>query len=92
MVPTYFNSARSSAQPLQGIHEAPNHVEPRYEAYSPVLDAQRSSTASPTLTHTQAQAHGVSGQAFVSGEGSPVGQQPPQQRGGEAGARPVEMR
>lgn len=92
VVPAYFNNARSSAQPLQGIHEAPDQMEPRYEAYSPVLGAQRSSTASPALTHTQAQAHGVSGQAFVSGEGSPAGQQPPQQRGAEVGARPVEMR
>lgn len=85
IVPTYFNNSRSSAQPLQGVHEAPNQVEPRYEAYSPVVDAQRSNTTSPTLTHTQAQAHGVSNQALGSGEGSPVGQQ----RGGEAGARPV---
>lgn len=90
VISTYFHNASSSAQPLQGIHEAPNQVEPRYEAYSPVVDAQRSSTTSPTLTHTQA--HGTSGQAFVSSEESPVGHQPPQQRGGEAGARPVEMR
>lgn len=91
VVPTYFNNARSSAQPLEGIHEAPNQVEPRYEAYSPGVDGQRSSTTSPTLTHAQAQAHGASGQGFVSSEGIPVGQQPPQQRGGEVGARPVEM-
>lgn len=89
VVPTYFNNARSSAQPLEGIHEAPNQVEPRYEAYSPGVDGQRSSTTSPVPTH--AQAHGASGQGFVSSEGSPVGQQPPQQRGGEVGARPVEM-
>lgn len=87
-VPAYFNNARNSAQPLQGIHEAPNQVEPRYEAYSPAVGAPRSSMASPTPTHTQTQAHGVGGQAFSLGEGSPAGQQP-QQR--EAGARPVEM-
>ena len=92
VVPSYFNNARGSAHPLQGIHEAPNHVEPRYEAYSPGVEARRSSTASPTVTHAQAQAHGASGQGFVSGEGSHIGQQPPRQRGGEVGARPVEMR
>lgn len=93
VVPTYFNNARGSAQPLQGIHEAPNQVEPRYEAYSPGVEAQRSSTTSPSLTHAQAQAHGASGQGFVSSEGSPIVQQPPpQQRGGEVGARPVELR
>lgn len=92
VVPTYFNNARSSAQPLQEIHEAPDQVEPRYEAYSPGVDAQRSSTTSPTLTHAQAQAHGASGQGLVSSEGSPVGQQPPQQRGGQVGARPGGIR
>lgn len=91
VVPTYFNNAGSSAQPLQSIHEALNQVEPRYEAYNPMADAQRSSTACPTPTHTQAQTHVVGGQLSPSGEGSLVIQPPPQQRGGEAGARPVEM-
>ncbi|MCJ1346376.1 hypothetical protein MMC31_004592 [Peltigera leucophlebia] len=76
VVPAYSNNARSSAQPLQGIHEAPNQMEPRYEAYSPVMSASRSSTNYPTPTHTRTQAHGAGGQAFASGEGSPVGQQP----------------
>lgn len=92
VVPAYFNNAKSSAQPLQGIHEAPNQVEPRHEAYNPIVGTQRSGTTSPTPTYTQTQAHGVGGQAFASGEGSAVGQQPSQQRGGEVGTRPVEMR
>lgn len=91
VVPAYFNNANSSAQPLQGIHEAPNQVEPRFEVHNAVVGAQPSSTASPTPTQTQAHAHRVGDQALAPVEGSPVGQQPPQQRGWEAGARPVEM-
>lgn len=88
VVPAYFNNANSSAQPLQGIHEAPNQVEPRFEVHNSVVGAQPSSTASPTPTQTQAHAHRVGDQALAPVEGSPVGQQ---QRGWEAGARPVEM-
>lgn len=92
VVPAYFNNANSSAEPLQGVHEAPNQVEPRFGAHNSVVGAQRSSMASPTPTHTQTQAHRVGDQALAPVEGSPAGQQPLQQRGVEAGTRPVEMR
>lgn len=91
VVPAYFNNANSSAPPLQGIHEAPSLVEPRSEVHNSVVSAQQSSTNSPSPTHTHTDAYGVVDQALAPVEVSPVGQRRPQQRGWEAGARPVEM-